>query len=43
MSSQHLGDAALARRLEGIRQAQAATELARRQAEDLRAKLAGGA
>ncbi|MEU4301947.1 hypothetical protein [Kitasatospora aureofaciens] len=36
MSSQHLGDQELARRLESIRQAAEAAERARQQAEQLR-------
>ncbi|MFE2412310.1 hypothetical protein ACFXDE_28580 [Kitasatospora sp. NPDC059408] len=36
MSSQHLGDAEFARRMEEIRQAQEAAERARQQAEQIR-------
>ncbi|GAA2780757.1 hypothetical protein GCM10010505_06550 [Kitasatospora aburaviensis] len=42
MSSQHLGDAELARRMESIRQAAEAAERARQQAEQLRQQQAGG-
>jgi hypothetical protein len=42
VSSQHLGDADLARRMESIRQAAAAAEAARQQAEQIRQQQAGG-
>ncbi|MEU9044554.1 MULTISPECIES: hypothetical protein [unclassified Kitasatospora] len=42
VSSQHLGDAELARRMESIRQAAEAAERARQQADQLRQQQAGG-
>lgn len=42
MSSQHLGEAELIRRMESVRQAAEAAERARQQAEQLRQQQAGG-
>ncbi|MFD4904169.1 hypothetical protein [Kitasatospora purpeofusca] len=42
MSSQHLGDAEVARRMEAARQAAEAAERARQQAEQLRQQQQGG-
>ncbi|GLW58092.1 hypothetical protein [Kitasatospora phosalacinea] len=43
MSSQHLGDQEVARRIESANQAAQAAEAARQQAEQLRQQQAGGA